>query len=149
MFIIRSLNHVRIIKLFEVYESVHSIYFVMELITGGELIQNIMKSAQINIYEIKNIMRNFLEILDYLHKNRIIHRDLKPENILLRKEIDISDLVLADFGLATSLDNPNIIFHHCGTPGYIAPEVLNYSKSTPFYNEKCDIFSSGVIFFIL
>lgn len=100
--------------------------------------------------DIKFIMESFLKVLSYMHCNGVIHRDLKPENILLRNHNQNEfDIVLADFGLATFLDRENILFHHCGTPGFIAPEVLKYSKSFPFYNEKCDIYSAGIIFFIL
>ncbi len=99
--------------------------------------------------DIKKIMKTFLEVLSFIHFHKIIHRDLKPENILLRSDNDDYDIVLADFGLATYLDQNSILFHHCGTPGFIAPEVLNYSKDYPFYNEKCDIYSAGIIFYIL
>ena len=131
------------------YETTHSIYLVMDLVTGGDLLQELSKKKKYRMSDIKKIMRTFLQILSYVHSKRIMHRDLKPENILLRSEIDEFDIVLADFGLATKIDNSAVLFHHCGTPGFIAPEVLNYSKNLPFYTEKCDIYSVGVIFYIL
>lgn len=126
----------------------------MDLITGGDLLQKLMKNEKYHMDDIKKIMKTFLEILTYMHNNSIMHRDLKPENILIRNDEENSgsfDIILADFGLATFtyLQNEDILFHHCGTPGFIAPEILNYSKTTPIYNEKCDIYSAGIIFYIL
>jgi len=74
----------------------------------------------------------------------IIHRDLKLENILLCSKDDNFKIKLADFGLSTTIDNINL-FRHCGTPGYVAPEVL-LDKD---YDTKADIFSTGVICFSL
>jgi len=78
-----------------------------------------------------------------------MHRDLKPENILLKSKVDDSDLVVADFGLATFVNIKDILFKRCGTPGFVAPEILLYKDSDPFYDVKCDIFSAGVIFYLL
>lgn len=77
-----------------------------------------------------------------------MHRDLKPENLLLKSKQADFDIVLADFGLATFISDPNILFRRCGTPGFVAPEVLSYKEGDPIYNEKCDIFSAGVIFYL-
>ena len=77
--------------------------------------------------EVNQIMRNLLTALEHIHSKGVIHRDIKPQNILMRtKNLSNFDLVLADFGLATRLDEQDILFKRCGTPGYIAPEVLNY-----------------------
>ena len=80
----------------------------------------------------------------------IIHRDLKPENLLLRTR-EGEDLVLADFGLATfiNIKQDDILFKRCGTPGFVAPEILAYKEGDSFYDQKCDIFSAGVIFYLL
>ena len=149
--ITKHLEHPNIIKIYEVYETTHSIYLVLDLITGGDLLQKLIKNEKFQMENIKKIMKTFLEILKYIHCFHIIHRDLKPENILIKKSENPNefDIILADFGLATFLDDNSVLFHHCGTPGFIAPEVLNYSKSRPFYNEKCDIYSAGIIFYIL
>lgn len=148
--ITKQVSHANIIKIYEIYESEHSIYLILDLVQGGDLLQKLKTKEQYQMQDIKHIMETFLGILNYLHCNRIIHRDLKPENILLKNHNQNDfDIVLADFGLATFMDQDNILFHHCGTPGFIAPEVLNYSKSLPFYNEKCDIYSAGIIFYLL
>ena len=69
--------------------------------------------------------------------------------MLLKSKENDTDLVLADFGLATFLDCSDILFKRCGTPGFVAPEILTYKETEPFYDAKCDIFSAGVIFYLL
>jgi len=78
-----------------------------------------------------------------LHSIGIMHRDLKPENIILKSENGF-EIVIADFGFA-SFKGKNLLFKRCGTPGYVAPEILEDRE----YDEKVDIFSAGVIFYIL
>lgn len=145
----KLLDHDRIIHLHELYETTHSIYLVMDLVTGGELLKSLMSNEVYDLLKIINVMKKLLEVLKYLKLKKVAHRDLKPENILLRNEADNTDILIADFGLSTLLNGSEIIFNHCGTPGYIAPEVLNYASGQEFYDEQCDIFSVGVIFYIL
>ena len=83
--------------------------------------------------------------LEHMHKNRIMHRDIKPENIMVRNGLNP---VIVDFGLATPVDIDNYLFFRCGTPGYVAPEIIELNESKPIEPE-CDIFSVGVIFHIL
>ena len=80
----------------------------------------------------------------FLHKSGIIHRDLKLENILFTSPESNQDVKIVDFGLATFTDRIDI-FRHCGTPGYVAPEMLNDKD----YGRKVDIFSTGVMLFSL
>ena len=97
-------------------------------------------------------MSCLLKALSYLASKNIIHRDLKPENMILKSKgkISESDLKLVDFGLATFSDIPEYLFKRCGTPGYVAPEIINApSNENIHYSTKCDVFSAGVIFFIL
>ena len=82
-----------------------------------------------------------------------MHRDLKPDNIMFRRKYDYSTLKIIDFGLSTKFEmekylilKARFFFHKCGTPGYVAPEILN---SKDKYNEKVDLFSIGCIFFLL
>ena len=83
-----------------------------------------------------------------MHINNLIHRDLKPENLLLKSTENNYEIVLADFGLATSL-NEEPLFKRCGTPGFVAPEILEYVDGMDFYSDKCDVFSAGVILYLL
>lgn len=150
--IMRKLNHKNIIKLYEVYETTHSLYLVIELIKGGELMKKIKEKSQYSFLDIQKFMQNFLEALFHIHSNKIMHRDLKPENLLLRTGENIHDLLLVDFGLSSFTNiNPNeVLFKRCGTPGFVAPEILAYKDGQEgIYNEKCDVFSAGVIFYLL
>ena len=70
-------------------------------------------------------MENFISALEYLHAKNIVHRDLKPENLLLASRSNITDLKIADFGLATVIEDPTKkLYLRCGSPGYVAPELL-------------------------
>ena len=83
-----------------------------------------------------------------MHGLRLMHRDLKPENIMLRSGKNGLSPVIVDFGLATHSDLPNYLFFRCGTPGYVAPEIIALKESSHI-EPQCDIFSAGVIFHIL
>ena len=80
-----------------------------------------------------------------------MHRDIKPDNILVKSKDNLFDIVLADFGLSAKFPKKidKMLFKRCGTPGYIAPEVLKWKKGLPFYDMKCDVFSIGCIFYLL
>lgn len=91
---------------------------------------------------------NLLSALSHLHSKHIVHRDLKPENLLLKTYDNSHDIVLADFGLAASLKE-ELLFKRCGTPGFVAPEILDFNEGMELYDEKCDVFSAGVIFYLL
>ena len=91
-------------------------------------------------------MRQFLSALEYIHARNIVHRDLKPENLLLASKKTNSDLIITDFGLATVLESPDQkLYSKCGSPGYVAPELLQEKG----YNCQADVFSAGVIFYII
>lgn len=149
----KKINHKNLLKLYQVYETKHSIYLVLEVLKGGELIKKIKEKSIYEEKDIAKIMKNILEALDHLHELGIMHRDLKPENLLLKSSEDnIHEVVIADFGLATffNMSPNNILFKRCGTPGFVAPEILSYKDGQEgFYDEKCDIFSAGVIFYLL
>lgn len=78
-----------------------------------------------------------------------MHRDLKLENILFRKPNVYDSLIIADFGLATNADAIPYIYCRCGTPGYVAPEVINERNMKAKHNVVCDIYSIGLIFYIM
>jgi len=149
--IMKSLDHENIIKLYEVHETENSIYLVLELIQGRSLQEVLKKPSFKDEYsEVKvvNMIRSILDALAYLSSKGIMHRDLKPDNILLDKE---SKVKIADFGLATIVDLPEYIFKKCGTPGYIAPEVFKYDAKnhSTNYDQRCDVFSAGCIFYYM
>ena len=79
-----------------------------------------------------------------------MHRDLKPENIMFTSKSNLDNLVIVDFGFAEFESEQKFILKKCGTPGYAAPEIVNFKEETePNYGKKCDLFSVGVIFHTL
>ena len=90
-------------------------------------------------------MRILLQTLQYIHEEGVVHRDLKPENLILGSKENDFDLKLADFGLATRVAPEELLSLRCGSPGYVSPELL----SNHGYNAKADIFSAGVILYVL
>lgn len=146
--ILRTLDHPRIMKLYEVYETMLSIFLITELLEGGELFQLLNTKKSYTESECALILRRIIEPLIYLHQNSVIHRDIKPENLILRTKSTDYDIVIADFGLAQSLDE-KFVSLRCGTPGYCAPEILNLISSTVKYGPKCDVFSVGCVFYHL
>jgi serine/threonine protein kinase len=143
----RLFAHKNLMRLYEVYESHNSIYISVELLEGGQLYDKIKSKHKFTPKEIKVVMKGILEGLEVMHSRNIMHRDLKPENILLRKEGDF-DCVIADFGLSQKTSE-EFMFVRCGTPGYVAPEVVNLKDLKAKYQPICDLFSVGVIFHLL
>lgn len=131
-------------KVFEFYEDEKYFYIVSELFKGGELFEKIIDQVRLDEDEAANIMKQILSAVSYCHKNNIVHRDLKPENILYVTTDYNSPLKIVDFG-TSAIFKPNEVLHQkFGTPYYIAPEVIKKN-----YDSKCDIWSCGVILFVL
>ena len=139
-------------RLEEFHESRNSIYLVVELLKGGELLHHIHKSNRMQYKDLWRVMKCIMRSLAYMAEKNIMHRDLKPDNMILKYPNSLSkcELKIVDFGLATESDIPEYLFKRCGTPGFVAPEVINApSNSNIHYSPKCDVFSAGVIFYIL
>jgi calcium-dependent protein kinase len=148
--VLRELNrqpHPNVIALEGVYESDNSIYVVLELLTGKTLFQAIEdRGGQFSRGEVRTLVGGLLRGLKHMHGSRIMHRDLKPENIMLRG--DSMEPVIVDFGLATYADVQEYLFFRCGTPGYVAPEIIKLTQSE-HVDPVCDVFSLGAVFHIL
>jgi len=147
--LLRATDHPNIIKLYETFEDKHHLYLIMEECNGGELFQRLAMNAKNNkMYTEKDaakIMKQILEAVNYLHYHGVCHRDLKPENILLSSMDEFSQLKLIDFGLSKVLKTmDDIMKGEVGTLYYMAPEVI-----LGHYNEKCDVWSCGVILYIM
>jgi calcium-dependent protein kinase len=149
----RKSSHENLIQLDSVYETENSFYMVLELFQGGNLKSLISRHGALSLPNCTTIMRAILKALLHLKQNNILHRDIKPENILFRNNSNSSgrireeDVALADFGFAVL--TTEFPFHHprCGTPGYVAPEILKMRSRNSTYGHSCDIFSLGITFF--
>lgn len=145
----RSISHTNLIALEEVHETDNSIYMVLELLEGGNLVDYLKQHGRFNEKEAAIFLRAILRGISHMHSKNIMHRDLKPENILFRNNYLIEDnICIVDFGLSTHVDD-EYLFVRCGTPGFVAPEVINLKDLTKKYDKVCDIFSVGIIFHIL
>ncbi|EGG22862.1 putative protein serine/threonine kinase [Cavenderia fasciculata] len=147
--IMKKIDHPNIVKMYEYFESTDKIYLVVELVTGGPLFDKIMEKKSFTEKEARTIVKQLLESLQYLHSMGIVHRDLKPENLLLKNESDLT-IALSDFGLSKILADDVFMKTTCGTPSYVAPEVLNNISNAPTaYSEAVDMWAVGVIAYIL
>ena len=145
--ILKNLDHPNILKVYEFYSTAKYVYIINELCTGGELFDKIVDVKHFSESVACNIMRQLLSAVAYCHENGVIHRDLKPENILIEsseeKDKDFFHIKVIDFGTCEILKKKKLT-EQIGTSFYIAPEVLKNG-----YNEKCDLWSCGVILYIL
>lgn len=139
-----KMDHPNIVKIFEFYNGEKEYYLIMEYCEGGELFDKIVKS---NLTEIQcaYIMYQIISAVNYCHKMKIIHRDLKPENILIKKDEDgFYRVKVCDFGTSKAFKIGDTEKQLVGSAYYIAPEVIQKK-----YNLKCDLWSCGVIMFVL
>ncbi|CAD8210826.1 unnamed protein product [Paramecium octaurelia] len=144
MNILKNLDHPHIVKLYELYQDAQNYYLITEYLSGGELFERIKAMTIFNEKKAAEYMRQILSAVMYCHEQKIVHRDLKPENILFVNDSSTSPLKIIDFGTSRKYDPSKKMTKKLGTPYYIAPEVLKQD-----YNEKCDIWSCGVILYIL
>lgn len=135
-----------IVQLYEVYEERAFCYLIMELMQGGELLEYIIEKKTFTESEARTATRCVLSALAYMHDKRVAHRDIKPENLLLTKQKDLNTVKLADFSFAMYVKRKNECRTLCGTPGYLAPEML---ERFPAYDVKCDVWSTGCLLFLL
>jgi len=144
--IMRLLDHPNIVRLVESFEDLRRLYLVLELCTGGELFDKICEAGSLSEASVSRCVQQMLLAINYLHQNRISHRDLKPENWLLAtvEPIEVAKLKLIDFGISKRFKVGQAMSTKLGTPNYLSPEVL-----TANYTEKADIWSIGVIAYIM
>jgi len=143
--ILKKVNHPNIIALKELFDTPDKLYLVMELVTGGELFDKIVEKGSYTESEAGQLVRKIVSAVDYLHNLGIVHRDLKPENLLLKRADNDLEIAIADFGLSKIVGQQMMMQTACGTPSYVAPEVLNASG----YGKEVDMWSIGVITYIL
>uniref|UniRef100_A0A0K8VG67 Calcium/calmodulin-dependent protein kinase type 1 n=1 Tax=Bactrocera latifrons TaxID=174628 RepID=A0A0K8VG67_BACLA len=142
--VLRRLAHPNIVQLLETFEDKWKVYLVMELVTGGELFDRIVEKGSYTEKDASDLIRQILEAVDYMHEQGVVHRDLKPENLLYYSPNNDSKIMISDFGLS-KMEDSGIMATACGTPGYVAPEVLAQKP----YGKAVDVWSIGVISYIL
>ncbi len=143
--ILLTVNHPNILMLIDTFEDPEYYFIVVEKASGGELFDRIVKKVQYSEADAQVVVQTILSAVSYCHENGIVHRDLKPENLLLKSKESDTELKIADFGFAAVCCQNELLREQCGTPAYIAPEIL---KGNP-YNQTVDVWSIGVISFIL
>ncbi|XP_029636754.1 calcium/calmodulin-dependent protein kinase type II subunit delta isoform X9 [Octopus bimaculoides] len=144
--ICRLLKHPNIVRLHDSIQDEGFHYLVFDLVTGGELFEDIVAREFYSEADASHCMQQILESVNYCHHHGIVHRDLKPENLLLASKAKGAAVKLADFGLAIEVNGDQQgWFGFAGTPGYLSPEVL---RKDP-YGKPVDIWACGVILYIL
>ncbi|XP_008488788.1 calcium/calmodulin-dependent protein kinase type 1G [Calypte anna] len=142
--VLRKIKHENIVTLEDIYESTTHYYLVMQLVSGGELFDRILERGVYTEKDASVVIHQVLTAVKYLHENGIVHRDLKPENLLYLTPEENSKIMITDFGLS-KMEQNGIMSTACGTPGYVAPEVLAQKP----YSKAVDCWSIGVITYIL
>ena len=146
--VVKSLDHPNIMKVYEFFNKDNSLYIISELLSGGELLDKINEAGNLNEDVSSFLMKQIFSAVDFCHQKGIIHRDLKPENILIESEEEANKefftVKIIDFGTSGKLKNGEMFNLNVGTPLYISPEVLKNK-----YNEKCDMWSCGVIMYMM
>eukprot|EP01010_Urceolus_cornutus_P005339 NODE_921_length_1229_cov_214.134746_g701_i0.p1 GENE.NODE_921_length_1229_cov_214.134746_g701_i0~~NODE_921_length_1229_cov_214.134746_g701_i0.p1 ORF type:complete len:234 (+),score=31.09 NODE_921_length_1229_cov_214.134746_g701_i0:372-1073(+) len=137
------------VNLIDVFEDEQHVYLVMDLMTGGELFERICTRYPEGYSEAdaSKLTQKILSVVQYLHSKAIIHRDLKPENLLFSDPSDNAELKLGDFGLAKIWRGDMLVKTACGSPNYVAPEVL--LNQLEGYSFAADLWSVGVIVYVL
>lgn len=142
----KLIKHPNVVRLYEVMGSRTKIYIVLEFATGGELFDKIVKHGRMSENEARKYFQQLINAVDYCHSRGVYHRDLKPENLLLD---GYGNLKVSDFGLSAlsqEVRDDGLFHTACGTPNYVAPEVLN---DRGYDGATADLWSCGVILFVL
>ncbi|KAG9067590.1 hypothetical protein KI688_012375 [Linnemannia hyalina] len=142
-----SVGHANILTLTDYFETLNNLYLVTELAEGGELFDRICSKGSYYEQDAAQLVQTICQGVAYLHSKEIVHRDLKPENLLFKTRAEDSELMIADFGLSKIIDKEkfDLLTTTCGTPGYMAPEILQKSG----HGKPVDMWAIGVITFFL
>ncbi|RDX82355.1 CBL-interacting protein kinase 5, partial [Mucuna pruriens] len=143
--VMRLVKHPNIVQLYEVMASKTKIYFALELVKGGELFDKVIR-GKLREDVARKYFQQLIDAVNHCHSRGVYHRDLKPENLLLDEN---GDLKVSDFGLSALLESrkkDGLLHTTCGTPAYVAPEVI---RKKGYDGAKADIWSCGVILYVL
>lgn len=143
--VLKKAKHEHIVGMLEYFDTPDKLYLVLDYVGGGELFDRIVDEGNFTEADASRITRQMTEAIQYLHENNIVHRDLKPENLLFKDKKGTADIMVTDFGLAKLIDDETALKTACGTPNYVAPEILMQRG----YGKQVDVWSLGVILYIL
>ncbi|PFH33450.1 ULK kinase [Besnoitia besnoiti] len=141
---LRTLNHRHIVRYYDFFEDANYCYAILELCRGGDFLARLKNMSVVTEAHAVKYVKQMLSAIQHCHEKGIMHRDLKADNFLFLADDDKSPLILIDFGLASRFvlgTRQNVI---CGSPRYIAPEVYQHD-----YDERCDLWSLGVIVYAM
>lgn len=143
--VLRNLSHPNIVKFYEAIETPREVYIVMELVKGESLLHYIKNKSEKRLpeYEAVRIFKQVLSAIEYCHKMSIVHRDIKMENILLDDRLDVK---LIDFGFSTWAMPSQKLRIFCGTPSYMAPEIVNKKD---YCGPPADMWSLGILLYAM
>jgi len=144
-----KVQHSNIVKLICTYVTPSKVFIVTELAAGGELLERIIEHGKFAEEDARSVIHQVLQGVEYLHMRKVVHRDLKLENILLSDKTPQAKVKIADFGLARFFADDSELRTICGSPLYVAPEILDIGTSSETYTPAVDMWSVGVILFIL
>ncbi|KAJ8409323.1 hypothetical protein AAFF_G00235210 [Aldrovandia affinis] len=143
--VLHKIKHANIVSLEDIFENKSHLYLIMQLVSGGELFDRIVEKGFYTEKDASKLIKQILDAVKYLHDMGIVHRDLKPENLLYYSMDEDSKIMISDFGLSKIEGSGSVMSTACGTPGYVAPEVLAQKP----YSKAVDCWSIGVIAYIL
>ena len=144
--ILKIVRHKNIIKLYELMETPHKIYLVMEYCNGGELFDYIVSKQHLTEKQACHFFHEIIDSLEYLHSLNIVHRDIKPENLLLDTTQKQISLKLIDFGISNCYSPEKLLTTPCGTASYAPPEM---HKGEEYYGLLSDVWSAGVVLYAM
>ena len=142
--ILKDLDHPNIVRVIEVIEDERNLNIVTELCSGGVMFDRIIKMKRFSEKIAAKLMYQIVGAVAHCHKAGIVHRDIKPENVVFMDESPESDIKVIDFGVSKKFFSDTPLRKRYGTPYYVAPEVLK-----GLYDEKCDVWSCGVVLFVM
>lgn len=143
--LLRKVSHKNVVGLIEEFDTKEKLYLILEFAGGSELFDRIVDKGNYTERDASRICRQITTAIEYLHDLNIVHRDLKPENLLFATVAEDADIKVADFGLSKLMTDGAQLQSACGTPNYIAPEILLQEG----YGKPIDMWAVGVILYIL
>lgn len=142
--LLQGLKHENVISYYDVYEDVHFLYVVMELCSGGEVFAKIIELKRFREQDAAVLGRQMCSAIDYIHKLNIMHRDIKAENFMLADKTPTSAVKMIDFGMACKFTKGQVFTELCGSPHYLAPELIGQK-----YGHLVDCWAYGILLYLI